>query len=268
MRNRSLVIFLLVIAAVSLSLIIHEGVQPASAATVGPPGAPLNLRASDDLSAFVNLRWVPPSNDGGSPITEYRVYRAESEQGLVSDPTIQIALDAYYRFADRDIPFGVTLFYTVTAVNSYGEGPMSQSVNITILGPPGPPLNVTARWDDGCVVVEWEWPKSTGGLPLDGFLVARGVDGGAMGVIAELGNVTRYEDMDVQRDTTYSYIVVALNTEWIGDEGEMVWVQGSEDGPMWYRDLVLFIIAAVLTLATVWALARWRLGPGAKEGNG
>jgi hypothetical protein len=80
------------------------------------PGAPSVSATSDNTG--VTLTWPVPDN-GGAPITEYKIYRGTVSGGetfLASAGTKATYLDA------TALP-GVTYYYRVTAVNSVGEGP-------------------------------------------------------------------------------------------------------------------------------------------------
>ena len=87
--------------------------------TVEPalPGAP-SLSGSFDGSK-VALKWAAP-DDGGSTITEYRVFRSSSPDGPFSDPPLAVVTQPGY--VDTAPPAG-DKFYVVTAVNAVGEGP-------------------------------------------------------------------------------------------------------------------------------------------------
>src|SRR5207253_5435901 len=89
------------------------------------PGAPQNLTPTAG-DAVVHLAWQPPSSDGNSAITEYRVYRGDSSgTETLLGPTTQTTYD------DTSVTNGQTYYYTVTAVNSVGEGPASNEVSAT-----------------------------------------------------------------------------------------------------------------------------------------
>jgi hypothetical protein len=81
-----------------------------------PPPPPVNVTKT----SFGNyLTWTTP-DDGGSPLTVYRIYRGISGQGetLIAEvkPSVLSYKDAMKR---RDSRY----YYRVTAVNAYGESP-------------------------------------------------------------------------------------------------------------------------------------------------
>lgn len=80
-----------------------------------------------------SLSWSPPSDSGGAEVTEYRVYR-ESD-GEVE----QIASVTGTNYTDTDVEPDTTYNYSVSAVNSEGEGPRSQAVTYTASGDVGDP---------------------------------------------------------------------------------------------------------------------------------
>ncbi len=94
------------------------------------PGAPLVTATRDDRG--VHLSWPEPDN-GGSPITEYRIYRATTSGGeTLLTTTTSTAYD------DRNIVNGTTYYYQVSAVNAVGEGPRSPEVSPVLVVPPDP----------------------------------------------------------------------------------------------------------------------------------
>jgi hypothetical protein len=94
---------------------------PILASDVTTPSAPQNLEATTG-DGYVVLGWSAPSDDGGSAITEYKIYRGTSSGGesyltSVSAPT------TYYK--DTAVTNGQTYYYQVSAVNYVGEGEKS-----------------------------------------------------------------------------------------------------------------------------------------------
>jgi hypothetical protein len=93
-----------------------------SATVITAPGAPTNLAAAQARGRGIQLSWDAPASDGGSPITGYTVYR--------SDGTV-FNLGTVTSYKDTQTARGQTYSYTVTAVNSVGEGPASNEATAT-----------------------------------------------------------------------------------------------------------------------------------------
>jgi hypothetical protein len=99
------------------------------AVNVGTPTAPQDLKARIENN-HVRLSWSPPPRDGGSPISAYKVYRAQlmPNSNILSGEYLLVAtLDGNARYyVDHDVtpnPNGVVEFaYQVQTVNSYGDG--------------------------------------------------------------------------------------------------------------------------------------------------
>ncbi|MFV2014822.1 MAG: fibronectin type III domain-containing protein, partial [Candidatus Heimdallarchaeota archaeon] len=87
------------------------------------PTKPQDLLASTEES-FVKLTWNSPINDGGSAITEYRIYR-----GTISGNYVLIFVTTLKEFIDTFVEGGTTYYYVITAVNSVGESAYSIEVN-------------------------------------------------------------------------------------------------------------------------------------------
>ena len=96
---------------------------PTSGVTV--PSDPPELKATGG-NHEVKLEWKKPKDDGGAPITEYKIYRS-----MNGDKKIDLAtVDGVRRsHTDKNLKNGQTYSYQVSAVNSAGEGKRSHDVD-------------------------------------------------------------------------------------------------------------------------------------------
>jgi len=91
------------------------------------PGAPVVSAVSGP--GGVHISWQDTDN-GGSPITNYRVYRraqSASQKTLLANVGLSLSLD------DLSADPSVTYFYSVSAVNGVGEGPVCGEVSAVVL---------------------------------------------------------------------------------------------------------------------------------------
>lgn len=169
------------------------------------PAAPANVvtYAYDEM---VELVWQAPLADGGSPITNYKVYRGDSPGTLVLWSTLGNVLT----YLDFDVVNGHTYYYAISAVNSIGEGPRSAVVSETPASLPSAPLNLTAVLDGDDVILNWERPLDDGGADLT-YNLYRGEVSGNLVLLIALGNATTYTDIDIGIGQTYFYQVTAEN---------------------------------------------------------
>jgi hypothetical protein len=176
------------------------------AATV--PGAP-TLSASAG-NAVVHLSWTAPS-DGGSPITNYKVYRATSSGA----ETLLTTLGNVTSYDDTAVTNGTTYYYKVSAVNGVGEGGQSNEASATPQAGatvPSAPQNLTATPAKGKgVQLAWSVPASNGGSPITGYRIYRGTVAGGETLLTSVGNVTSFKDTATTHGQTYYYIVKAVN---------------------------------------------------------
>ena len=96
------------------------------------PGAPV-VSATSDASG-VHLSWREPDS-GGTPITNYKVYRRPQSSGT---RTLLANVGVTTSFDDLSADPTVTYFYSVTAVNAIGEGAFCGEVTATALLPLDP----------------------------------------------------------------------------------------------------------------------------------
>ncbi|MEM4293013.1 MAG: fibronectin type III domain-containing protein, partial [Thermoplasmata archaeon] len=134
----------------------------ANASVGNPPSAPRNLQAVAGNQS-VTLSWQPPDNDGGSAITNYKVYRGTTSGNLAFLKDVGNVLT----YTDTGLTNGQTYYYQVSAVNSVGEGPRSNEVSATPsssgANPPSAPRNLQAVAGNQSVTLSWQPPDNDGG---------------------------------------------------------------------------------------------------------
>lgn len=97
---------------------------PVMAASV--PSPPTGLSAVSN-AGIVYLGWAEPTDDGGSAITGYRVYRGIMEDGLGIVEDI-----SGMSFSDTGLSTGQTYYYAVSALNVEGESEKTDIVSVMI----------------------------------------------------------------------------------------------------------------------------------------
>jgi fibronectin type 3 domain-containing protein len=110
--------------------------------TPSVPSAPLDLTVRKN-GGIVILTWTAPSDDGGSPITGYKVLRGLTPYSLKPVATVNTT-----SFQDSDLPTGKTYFYAVVAVNLVGEGEKSTVMEMAMRDAAAYP---SASWDAASV---------------------------------------------------------------------------------------------------------------------
>src|SRR5437660_2401835 len=177
-----------------------------------PPSAPQNLAATAG-NAQVTLNWQAPASDGGSPITNYKIYRGVAP----GTETLLTTVGNVLTYTDGAVTNGVTYYYQVSAVNSPGEGAKSNEASATPSTPPPPPTppsaptNLVATAGNAQVGLAWQAPSSNGGSPITNYRIYRGTSSNGETLLATIGNVLTYTDTAVTNGVTYYYQVSAVN---------------------------------------------------------
>jgi hypothetical protein len=108
-------------------------VQITGEPTIEVPGSPA-LTATPGVGK-VTLNWTPPADDGGSFITQYRIYRGTDALGALTILTSINVTQFMYVYVDTDVVYGSTYYYRISAVNDAGEGPRSDAESGSPLAP-------------------------------------------------------------------------------------------------------------------------------------
>ncbi|MCY3414051.1 MAG: fibronectin type III domain-containing protein [Candidatus Heimdallarchaeota archaeon] len=188
---------------------------------LGPPSVPLefNAQVNDDE---VTLSWAAPNTDGGSPVTEYRIYRSTtSGSGFVF-----LVSTTLTEFLDQGLSYETTYYYKVAAVNALGEGPQASEIEVYIainLDLPPAPTNLNATSGDGFVYLEWLGDAEV-------YNIYRADETNSR---LFLGNTTNlyYTDSTVLNGILYQYFVTAVNNAGESSISNIVVAQPQEEVP-------------------------------------
>lgn len=177
-----------------------------SAASFGLPGAPTALDSDSHASTSVNLTWTAPASTGGSPITNYRVYKGTITGVLTAVGYVGSDATSYNVI---NLVQGTTYFFAVAAVTAVGEGDQSSETSEYPSVPPGAPTGLTSAIQDEHADLTWSAPASTGGSPITGYKLYIGVV-----LVHTIGTpTTSFTDTGLTNGTTYTYTVKATNRD-------------------------------------------------------
>ena len=241
---------------------VGEGLksQEVQATVVDVPDAPLNLELTltDDA---VNVGWDAPTSDSGSTVVRYNIYR-----GLSTNDLTLIGNTSALFYDDTGLASGTTYYYAVSAVNSIGEGERCAIANITTVAMPGVPQNPQAEEMDNGIMLTWSAP--TGEQEITGYRIYRGLGSGGMTLLTTV-NETEYLDTDVQDNTTYNYVIRAVNSAGEGEATSQFSIiyhpflpEDDDGGLQWYIFLIPIVLVLVLLFLVLWARKRKDKGEG------
>ncbi len=140
------------------------------AIAIDVPGAPTGLQAvAGDGS--VTLSWTAPADTGGATIGYYQVYLGASAGTL----GLQTWVDGNVVTATiSNLTNGQAYWFAVSAINSMGEGALSDAVSATPTRPvsaPSAPALSLGSVDNGSISVTWAAPTDDGGSAITGYNV-------------------------------------------------------------------------------------------------
>ena len=100
------------------------------------PGAPTGLSATADGQTEIDLSWTAPSDDGGADITGYKI--EVSTSGSTWSDLVANTNSTSTSYSHTGLTAGSTRHYRVSAINSAGTGPVSNTDNATTNSAPPP----------------------------------------------------------------------------------------------------------------------------------
>lgn len=90
------------------------------------PDPPTGLTATPGES-YVLLTWSAPLYDGGSSITNYRLYRGTTS----GDLSLLVEIEDFTYYNDTSVGNGITYYYMISTMNTVGESYHSIEINAT-----------------------------------------------------------------------------------------------------------------------------------------
>jgi RHS repeat-associated protein len=217
------------------SFATSNAVTPAST-----PGVPTNVVAAPG-SASASGSWTAPSS-GGSPITSYTVIPfINGTQGTPQNPAGGATSVTFSSLTN-----GNTLYFTIYATNSVGNGPTATS-NTIIVGSPTAPGNVQATAGVNQAVLTWT-PSSQNAAAITGYTVVGYIGVQATTRVNVGPSATQVTVYGLQGQTAYTFQVTAANSFGISPAGVSAGVTPTGAGSTYES-----------TIATDGPSAYWRL---------
>ena len=155
------------------------------------------------------LTWRAPASNGGSPITGYRIERADTRGGPWIPQEFNTGSTAT-TYTHTGLAPNTTRFYRVFAINAQGYGdPSNVDEGETNAARPDQPRNLRASGaGPTSITLAWEAPASDGGEPITGYTIQRRgpQDGTWITIPSNTGpQETTFTDTGLQPATTYRY---------------------------------------------------------------
>src|SRR5207253_428606 len=157
-----------------------------------------------------------PSDNGGSPITGYKIERS-TDGGSTWSVVVANTGGTTTTDADRGLAHATTYTYRVSAINSAGTGSPSTAVpGTTPAVAPSSPTGLTAAAASSSQInLSWTAPSDNGGFAITGYKIERSTDSGSTWstLVANTGSAgTSYSDTGLAHATAYTYRVSAINS--------------------------------------------------------
>ena len=185
------------------------------------PSAPVRLSARANGQNQIDLTWTAPSNDGGAPVTGYRI--ESSPNGSSWTPLRSNTGSNATSYSHTGLAPATKRYYRVYAINIAGRSPASNVANATTDATvPAAPTNLSANASGTSQIdLSWRAPSFNGGSRITGYRIEFGESGNGpwLALVANtLSGSTSYSDTGLAPATTRYYRVFAINVVGSGTE--------------------------------------------------
>ncbi|TBR11884.1 MAG: hypothetical protein EPO62_01095 [Candidatus Nitrosotenuis sp.] len=192
-------------------------ITPRAASASSAPGAPTGLAATAVSSSKIELSWTAPANNGGYPVTGYKIEYKKGTgtyQSLVSNTA-----NATTAYSHSGLTTGTAYTYKISAINSIGTSAASTEVSATpttasAAVAPGAPTGIIATPVSATQVnLSWTAP-SNGGSAITGYKIEYKSGTGAYSVLVAntASSSTAYSSTGLTTGTAYTYKISAINS--------------------------------------------------------
>ena len=171
------------------------------------PSAPISVVASTISSMpALSLSWLAPYSNGDSTITDYIVGTNDLTTLTSANVDTKSSLTTY---TVTGLTAKDNYDFTVSALNSSGEGPVSNPSNIVIpINSPGAPTGLLATASNSSANVSWAAPNDEGS-PIISYTVTASPGGATISVP---GNLTTGSITGLANGVDYTFTVTATNS--------------------------------------------------------
>ena len=201
--------------------IVSESTEVTPATAPDPPFAVTALRRGQGA----DVSWTVPTNDGGDPITGYRVRIWSESAALAEFETSSESI------VISGLSNGTEYRVVVTSVNTVGESVSSESALVTPATVPDAPLDLTALRQDQGADVSWTAPSNDGGDAITGYRIQ--VQNGDEPPKRFIAAESPYSIQGLENGATYTVRVSAINSvgESVASESALVTPATVPDSP-------------------------------------
>ena len=191
------------------------------AAPVTKPDAPTGLTATADGQTEIDLSWTAPSDDGGAAITAYRI--EVSSDGSNWSDLVSDTGSTSTSYSHTGLTAGSTRHYRVSAINSVGTGPASNSDSAATeaepVTKPDAPTGLSATADGQTEIdLSWTAPSDDGGTAITGYRIEVSSDGSNWSdLVSDTGSTaTSYTHTSLAAGSVRHYRVSSINSAGTG----------------------------------------------------
>ena len=210
------------------------------------PSPPKNIKAYAS-SNYVNISWEAPISDGGSPVTEYRIYRGPS----AGDEEFIASVPPWKTFYIDHTRRGGRYYYYIIAVNDIGSSERSDEIRPEIIKTLSPPTELSYRIEGNRVNITWK-PSEASDIPVKEYMVFRGEEHGHEDYIGST-NRTYFIDRNVSAGKTYYYYIKAVNDLGESEKSEELEVNLKEAPP-----ILLYVSIGLAGIGALLLFLRWK----------
>ncbi len=174
------------------------------------PTAPTNLVGEALSASRIKLDWSVVSN-----ANNYNIKRSTTVDGVYEVIASNIA-DVTYQ--DTGLDVNATYFYKISASNSGGESPDSNSIELTTLNLSIPDMVSNIKIASGDAQVKLEWSPI---YDVEFYVKRATSETGPFNIIATIATNT-YEDLTVSNGVAYYYTISAFNAQGEGSDSDII----------------------------------------------
>src|SRR3989304_2949079 len=209
---------LLLLVGLSLCSILFLESQVAYAAI---PDRPTNLQAIPVSPTKVDLYWNTPENNGGSPITGYKIQVRTGSGDFVTLNENTASTGTTY--SHTGLTTGTSYIYRVFAINAQGISiasteaiatPTSSSKPLENIVPNPPTSLVASDISSTSIKLTWVIPATNNGPPVTGYKIEFKKDSGSFTTLVENtgSTINTYTHTGLTTNSKYTYKISAKNS--------------------------------------------------------